>query len=377
MIACLALLLFTNMEVSKSRLESTVRQLSSFSTRNTLSPTCAEAAEWLAGEFRKIPEVQVEKMVHRLPKGSRVPEEMDAVQVVATSLGETKDCIIVGGHLDSLVLGVDPKTGRAPGANDDATGVAIALEMARILAGKKLRNTVKFVAFTGEEQGLLGSKALAKRAKDEKWPIIAVLNNDTVGSTVGHPNKEDRQCIRVFSEEYQGLAGESHQSRELARFIEYCARPIRGSRVKLVYRKDRFGRGGDHSPFVAEGFTAVRFTETYEDFSRQHTGDDLPEKVDWTYVRNVAKVNLAVLLKLVQAGPPPTEVRVDPKQSYDTILRWKGTGVFRVYWRDSASATWQGSMLVDSANEVTVKGINKDHSFFAVGAEGGIPVIAQ
>jgi len=370
-------MLVSQMDISKSRLEYTVRQLSSFATRHTLSLACADAAEWLANQFRSIPGLQVEKMVYRLPKGPRVPEETDAVQVVATMPGETKDCIIVGGHIDSLVIGTDPRSGRAPGANDDATGVSVTLEMARLLAGKKWRNTIKFVAFSGEEQGLLGSKALAKRAKDEGWPVIAVLNNDTVGSPSENADKASRQSVRVFSEEYLGPVGMPHQSRELARFIEYCAQRIRGFRVRLVYRKDRFGRAGDHSPFVAEGFNGVRITETYEDFNRQHTVDDVADRIDWNYLRNVARVNLAALQSLAKAGPPPTEVRYDPKQSYDTLLRWKGDGEYRVYWRDSASPVWQGSLFVGKANEAVVKGVNKDHCIFAVGAEGGIPVLAQ
>lgn len=377
MVESLALLLVLQMDINKSRLENTVRQLSSFATRHTLSPACLDAAEWLAGQFRAIPNLRVEKMVYRLPKGPRVPEEVDAVQVVATLPGESEDCIIVGAHMDSLVIGADPKSGRAPGANDDATGVAVVLEMARMLAGKKHRNTVKFVAFTGEEQGLLGSKALAKRARDERWPVIAVINNDTIGSPSEHADKASKQCVRVFSEEYLGPAGEPHQSRELARYIEYCSQSVRGFRVRLVYRKDRFGRGGDHSPFVAEGFSGVRITETYEDFPRQHTVEDVADRVDWNYLRNVAKVNFAVLQKLAEAGPPPTDVRYDPKQSYDTLLRWKGDGEYRVYWRDSASPVWQGSLFVGRANEAVVKGVNKDHCVFAVGAEGGIPVPAQ
>lgn len=373
----MALLAVSQMDISRDRLENTVRRLSSFVTRNTLSPGCSDAADWLIGQFQSIPGIQVEKMVYRLPKGQRVPEETDAVQVVATLPGETADCIIVAGHMDSLVIGAEPSSGRAPGANDDATGVAVTLEMARLLSGRKWRNTIKFVAFSGEEQGLLGSKALAKRAKEEGWRIVAVLNNDTVGSPSEKADKASRQSVRVFSEEYQGLTGLPHQSRELARYVEFCAQGIRGFRVRLVYRKDRFGRGGDHSPFVAEGFNGVRITETYEDFHRQHTVEDIADRIDWNYLRNVAKVNLAALQNLAKAGPPPTEVRYDPKQAYDTVVRWKGRGEFRVYWRDSASPVWQGSLYVGDAHDALIKGVNKDHCIFAVGAEGGIPVVAE
>ncbi|MEQ1936604.1 MAG: M20/M25/M40 family metallo-hydrolase, partial [Fimbriimonadaceae bacterium] len=159
--------------VDPKRLRATVEKLASFHTRNTLSPGITEAAEWLAGQYRAIPGVTAEVMTYTIPKGRRVPEDKQVVQVVATIKGETDRIVLVGGHLDSLNLQADAVTGRAPGANDDASGVALALECARVLASTKPRNTIKFVGFSGEEQGLNGSRALSKRAKDEAWKLEA------------------------------------------------------------------------------------------------------------------------------------------------------------------------------------------------------------
>lgn len=358
-------------QVSPERLRATVEKLASYNTRNTLSPTLNEAAEWLAGEYRKIPGIQAEVMSYTLPKGRRVPEDKTVVQVVATLPGETDHRILIGGHMDSLNLQVDPVTGRAPGANDDSSGVAVALELARILAPYKWRQTLVFVGFSGEEQGLNGSRALAKRAKEEGWKLDAVLNNDTVGSSSNKAGQKDTGHVRVFSDE---------NDRELARFIEHTVRAnVKGFGIKLVLRKDRFGRGGDHTPFSEEGFPAVRFIEVHEEYTRQHTPDDLPEHMDWKYLANVAKADLASMATLAQADEPPTSVHVKLDQSHDTTLTWKGKpgAKYVVYWRDTASAAWQGAIPVGAVETFTIKKINKDDHYFAVGAENGIPVPAK
>lgn len=360
-------------QIDAARLRATVEKLASFHTRNTLSPTLNDAAEWLAGEFKKIPGVEVELMRYTAPQGRRVPEDTEVVQVVATLKGEDDRIVLVGGHLDSLNLPVDAKTGRAPGANDDASGVALSLELARVMASRKWRHTLMFVGFTGEEQGLIGSRALARRAKAEGWKIDAVLSNDTVGSSSNKAGQKDDMRVRVFSEEKA-----EHASRELARLIEWLNR-TEGFGIKLVLRKDRFGRGGDHSPFNDEGFNAVRFIEVHEEYTRQHTPDDLPEFMDWAYLANVTRANLRAMSALAMAGPPPRNVRIDLRQGHDTRLTWEGEpGVaYTVYWRDTASAVWQGAFPVGAVAEFTAKGINKDDHLFAVGAEGGIPVPAR
>lgn len=362
-------------EVNPAYLKSIVEKLASFQTRNTLSPTLNEAADWVAGEFKKMPGVEVELMEYTVPKGRRVPEPFKAVQVIATIKGESDRIILMGGHLDSLNLEVDAKTGRAPGANDDASGVAATMAVCKTLAGSKPKNTLKFVAFTGEEQGLLGASALAKRAQDEGWKIEAVLNNDTVGSSGNKSGQKDTNQVRVFSEE-----GESHQSREVARWIEWCVRDsMNDFRVKLVLRRDRFGRGGDHTPFVQAGFNGVRFIEVHEEFSRQHTPDDLPEFMDFDYLADVTRANLNCIRPLSMAMPAPTGVRIVRDQGHNTSLKWNSEpGVeYAVYWRDTASTVWERVQVVGVTDTVTIELVNKDDHFFAVGAIGGIPVAAQ
>lgn len=363
--------------IDSQRMKATVEKLTSFHTRNTTSPMLKDSAQWVADEFNKIPGVSAELMTYPLPKSRRVPEDKQVVQVVATIKGEDDRVVLMGGHLDSLNLAVDAATGRAPGANDDASGVAVALELARVMAGQKWKHTLVFVAFTGEEQGLIGSRALARRAKAEGWKLDAVLSNDTVGSSKNKAGQSDTKHVRVFSDE--GSAENPHLSRELARYIEWVVRKnVQGFGIKLVLRKDRFGRGGDHTPFAEEGYNAVRFIEVHEEYSRQHTPDDLPEFMDWTYLGNVAKSNLAAISALANANPSPLDVRIRTTQSLDTTLTWKSVpGVkYTIYWRDTASAVWQGVVEAGETGEKTIKGINKDDHFFAVGA-GGVPTPAK
>lgn len=368
-------------QISSHRLMTTVEKLASFHTRNTLTPGLTEAAEWVAGELRKIPGLEVEVWKYTIQKSRRVPEDKEVVQVIATLRGSESRMIMVGGHLDSLNLQGEPLTAKAPGANDDASGVALTMELARVMATQKWRQTLVFVAFSGEEQGLLGARALALRAKSEGWKIEAMLNNDTVGSSSNKLGQSDRTTVRLFSEE-----SDIHQSRELARCIEWLCRNKLSSPsketffgIKLVMRRDRFGRGGDHTPFSEQGFAAVRFIETHEEYSRQHTPDDLPEFIDPEYLANVTKMNLIAMSALAQAGPPPTDVQVARDQSHHTTLTWKRVeGVkYRVYWRDTASSVWQASREVGEVDRATIEKVNKDDHIFAVGAIGGVPVEAR
>ena len=360
----------------------TVRHLSTaYPTRNTSTPECRAAAEWVAGEMRKIPGLNVELMIYHVEAGRRVPKALDVVQVVATLPGETARRVMIGGHLDTIQLNQDPMTAAAPGANDDASGVAATMEMARVFAARgKPRNTMVFVAFTGEEQGLFGSTALAARAKSEGWTIDALLSNDTIGGGQGAGGERDKGTVRVYSEEPTGEREGAHAGRELARLIEWETRgKIRGFRPRLVFRRDRFQRGGDHTPFNNAGFTAVRLVESIEDLSRQHTPRDTVEGVDSRYLTNVVRVNEIALASLAMAGAPPTEVAYDPKQALSTTLHWKGepSGEYVVYWRETSSPVWQGSLRVGHATTATIPNVNKDDHTFAVGAVGGVPVAVE
>jgi hypothetical protein len=371
-------------QVDPARLRATVEKLASFNTRNTLSPGLFEAAEWLAGEYRKIPKLQVELMRYTIPRGRRVPEDKEVVQVVAVLPGKTDRRLVVGGHMDSLNLQAqDVATGRAPGANDDASGTALALELARVMAPHEWNQTIVFCGFSGEEQGLNGSRALALRAKAEGWKLEAMLNNDIVGSSSNKQGMKDDTQVRLFSDEFDPTPPNPerlpHISRELARLAEWVARrDLKGFKIKLVARRDRFGRGGDHTPFNENGYNAVRFCEIYEEFTRQHNADDLVEYMDFNYLANVTRCNLVTLASLGNAGPAPTGVRYNTRQGHDTTLMWTATpGVrYAVYWRDTSGTAWEGYREVGEVNTATIEKVNKDHHFFAVGAVGGIPIPA-
>ena len=361
-------------EVSKDSLRQTLTHLSTYPTRNTNTPELEKAAEWVASEFKKIPGLRVELMRYDVKKGRRVVADKSVVQVVATLPGESDKKIIVGGHLDTINLTGDPLTAIAPGINDDGSGVALTLECARILSQKRWRNTLVFVAFSGEEQGLFGSGALAERAQKESWKIEAMLNNDTVGASQGPGKLKDKKRVRLYSEE-----STDHNSRELARFIEWETRgKVKGFSPWLVFRKDRFQRGGDHTPFNIKGFNAVRFVEAIEYLTHQHTDKDTLEGIDFDYLANVVRLNLISLSSFASAADAPTNVRYDAKQAHDTIVRWNSQpGVsYRVYWRESSSSVWQGMVEAGEKNEITIKGKNKDDHVFAVGAVGGVPISA-
>ena len=361
-------------EVSKDSLRQTLTHLSTYPTRNTNTPELEKAAEWVASEFKKIPGLRVELMRYDVKKGRRVVADKSVVQVVATLPGESDKKVIVGGHLDTINLTGDPLTAIAPGINDDGSGVALTLECARILSQKRWRNTLVFVAFSGEEQGLFGSGALAERAQKESWKIEAMLNNDTVGASQGPGKFKDKKRVRLYSEE-----STDHNSRELARFIEWETRgKVKGFSPWLVFRKDRFQRGGDHTPFNIKGFNAIRFVEAIEYLTHQHTDKDTLEGIDFDYLANVVRLNLISLSSFASAADAPTNVRYDAKQAHDTIVRWNSQpGVsYRVYWRESSSSVWQGMVEAGEKNEVTIKGKNKDDHVFAVGAVGGVPISA-
>lgn len=368
-----AALLMSNLipDVSEDRLRATLSQLATYPTRNTNTEYCTQSAEWIASEFRKIPGMQVELMKYPVKKGRRIVADKDVFQVVATLPGSNQKRVLMGGHFDTINLGGDPMTVKAPGINDDGSGVAATLECARVMAQGSWKNTLVFVAFSGEEQGLFGSTALAARAVAEKWEIEGLLNNDTIGASQAGKLK-DKKRVRLFSED-----SEKHNGREMARWIEYvCRGKVKGFAPWLVYRKDRFQRGGDHTPFNNAGFNAVRFVEAVEALDRQHTEKDTLDSIDFSYLANVCRVNLVALQGMANAGSAPTSVSYDPKQAHSTIVRWKGApgATYVVYWRSSSSAVWEGSLEVAGANEATIKNVNKDDHVFAVGAVGGVPV---
>src|SRR5687768_6560670 len=320
-------------EIDAGNIEKSIRTLVSFGTRNTLSdqnnPTrgIGAARDWLYAEFSKVAahsggRMTVEKQSYlqeaQPPPRGRVPTPTVITNVVATLRGTqpaaTDRMYVVSGHYDSMCSSATNATCDAPGANDDASGTAAVLEMARVMAKHDFDATIVFMAVAGEEQSLLGSTYFAQQAKLKGLNVDGMFTNDIIGNSLGGNGVRDAGTVRVFSEGVpsdetapeavtrRNVGGENDSpSRQLARFIkETSERYVRGMRVMMIYRRDRYGRGGDHIPFLERGFPAVRFTEPNEDYKHQHQNvrvengvqyGDLPQFVDFKYVANVARVN--------------------------------------------------------------------------------------
>ena len=399
-------------EIDARNIESSIRQLVSFGTRNTLSEQndpkrgIGAARDWLYAEFLKAAEASggrmtVEKQSYEQAKAARIPQPTIVTNIVATLKGtqpESSDRIyVVSGHYDSMCNSPTDAKCDAPGANDDASGTAAVLEMARVMARHQFEATIVFMAVAGEEQSLLGSTYFAEQAKQKNWNIDAMLTNDIIGNTLGGNGVRDRGQVRVFSEGVptnetpaeantrRSVGGENDSaSRQLARFIKETGESyVPQMKVMLVYRRDRYGRGGDHIPFLERGYPAVRFTEVHEDFRHQHQNiriengvqfGDLPEFVDFPYVANVARVNAASLAVLALAPARPKGVTIQSvRLSHDTDLRWEANkepdlAGYEIVWRDTTAATWTNSRAVGNVTSFTMKGMSKDNYFFGVRA---------
>ncbi|HSK74713.1 MAG TPA: M28 family metallopeptidase [Pyrinomonadaceae bacterium] len=400
-------------EVSAQRIENDIRKLASFGTRNTNSeqnnPTrgIGAARDWIFAEFQKISAdcgncLEVEKQTYlqkALPQPrSRVPEAINITNVLATLKGATNPerIYVVSGHYDSMCE--DPADGKcdAPGANDDASGTAAVIEMARVMSKRKFDATIIFMAVAGEEQGLLGARHFAEQAVEKKMDIEAMFTNDIIGGVTTFKNAANRQTVRVFSEGVpsneteaeantrRGVGGENDSaSRQLARFIKETAEIYSPKfSVMMIYRRDRYRRGGDHIPFLERGFTAVRFTETNEDYDHQHQNvgtregkfyGDTPEFVDFEYVADVARINVASLARLALAPARPKNVVITNRLGNDTELKWDaGTesdlASYEIVWRETTSPVWTNSVNVGNVTNHVMKGMSKDNYFFGVRA---------
>jgi hypothetical protein len=397
-------------EIDARNIEATIRKLVSFGTRNTLSEQndpkrgIGAARDWLYAEFLKAAEASngrmtVEKQSFEQAKAARVPEPTILTNVVATLKGsqpEATDRIyVVSGHYDSMCNSPTDAKCDAPGANDDASGTAAVLEMARVMAKYEFDATIVFMVVPGEEQGLLGSTHFAEQAKQKNWNVDAMFTNDIVGNSLGGNGVRDRDHVRVFSEGVQSnetpaeattrrsVGGENDSSsRQLARFIKETGDAfVPQFKVMMIYRRDRYGRGGDHIPFLERGYPAVRFTEVNEEFRHQHQNvrvengvqfGDLPEFVDFGYVANVARVNAASLAALAWApGRPKGVTIVAQRLSNDTELRWDANkepdlAGYEIVWRETTEAVWTDSKPVGNVTSFTMKGMSKDNYFFGV-----------
>jgi Predicted aminopeptidases len=399
-------------EVSAKQIETYIRKLVGFGTRNTNSdqndPTrgIGAARDWIFSEFEKISRecgncltVEKQSFLQEPTPNRRIIQPTTITNVMATLRGTTDPdrIYVVSGHYDSMCGSpVDGKCD-APGANDDASGTAAVIELARVMSKYKFDATIIFLTVAGEEQGLLGSTYFAQQAKEKNLNIEAMLNNDIVGGVTTFKNAANRQTVRVFSEGVpsnetqaeantrRGVGGENDSpSRQLARFIKETA-DIYSPKfsVMMIYRRDRYLRGGDHIPFLERGFTAVRFTETNEDYDHQHQNirtengkfyGDTPEYVDFEYVANVTRINAASLARLALAPARPKNVgMVTTRLGNDTELRWDASDApdiagYEIVWRDTVSPVWTNSINVGNVTSYVIKGMTKDNYFFGVRA---------
>jgi Peptidase family M28 len=398
-------------EVSSKNIEAIVRKLVSFKTRHTLSDTTSTtegigaARNWIKAEMEQYAKasdgrMHVEFDTFTQPAGGRIDKPTVLKNVLAILKGtdpNDKRIYIVSGHYDSRVNDIMDAKSFAPGAVDDASGTAVSMEIARVMAKQSFPATIIFMTVAGEEQGLNGSTNVAKRAKAENWAVDAMLNNDIVGNTHGMENNiKDDRSVRVFSEGIpstiigndKALAaminngGENDSpSRELARYIkEVAERYVSKLDVKLTYRRDRFLRGGDHVPFLQQGFTAVRFTEMNEDFTRQHQSvrvengvdyGDKPDFANYDYIQKVARMNLSVLANLALAPAEPQNVGITTTALTNrSTLKWeapaegKKPAGYYVLMRETISPYWQKKFYV--TDTTTTLDYSKDNYFFAV-----------
>ena len=397
-------------EVSAKNIEATIRKLVSFGTRNTLSEQndpnrgIGAARDWIYGEFVKISKdcggcLDVQKEAFTQPKANRVPEPTTLTNVYGILQGTTDKArtYVVSGHYDSMCTSPTDAKCDAPGANDDASGTAVSLELARVMSKHHFDATIIFMTVPGEEQGLLGATNFAEKAKQSKMNIEAMFTNDIVGGVTSHKDSPNRNKVRVFSEGVpsseteaeantrRSVGGENDStSRQLARYIkEQTDRYLKDFSVWMMYRRDRYLRGGDHIPFLERGFPAVRITESDEDYTHQHQNvrteggifyGDTPDYVDFGYVANVGRVNLIALASLASAPAKPKGVGiVTARLTNDTDLKWDANtdadlAGYEVVWRDTTAAEWTNSQFVGNVTTFTAKGMSKDNYFFGVRA---------
>jgi Peptidase family M28 len=400
-------------DVSARQIQANIEKLVSFGTRSTLSAQgpaamasgrgIGAAREWSKSEFERYSKdcggcLEVKTDSYTQEPGERVAQPTVVTNVYAVLKGtdpeNAKRIVLVTGHYDSRISDNDNVADDAPGANDDASGTAVSLECARVLSKLKFPGTIVFLTVAGEEQGLYGSRHFAKMAKDEGWDLEAVLNNDIVGGDKSP--QQDHSVVRVFSEgvpagateqdlrRLRMLGGESDStSRQLARYMVDVGRTYDlGVKPMMIFRQDRYLRGGDHFSFNQQGFAAVRITEFREDFHHQHQNvrmengiqyGDLPKFVDFDYVSQVARLNAATLASLAAAPAPPANVHLLTKDlENDSTLTWDASpgGLatwYDVLWRATTSPQWEHAQRAGNVTRTTMK-MSKDNVIFAVRA---------
>lgn len=399
--------------VSTDRLESDIRTLAGFGTRHTMSDTVSStrgigaARRWIKSEFEKISEAcggclevyEQRTLVEGDPE-TRIYEDTWVVNVYAVLRGNTHPnrYVIMSGDIDSRASDIRNYEIDAPGANDNATGMAGAIEAARVLSEYEFDNSIIFAGLSGEEQGLYGGRHMAEMANEEGWEIIGVLNNDMIGNIEGVDGVIDNRSFRIFSEPYSSQATERELqlkrfyggendgiSRQLARYIyETTQTYMPEMNPMLIYRLDRFGRGGHHRPFNEAGFAGVRIMEAHENYNRQHQDlrteggieyGDVIEGVNFEYAKKMTAVNAVAMASLAEAPPKPQNVEIGGAVRPSTTLRWEKSDSelvkgYKIYWRPTSAPLWENSRYVGDVSEFTLKGIVIDNYLFGVTAAG-------
>lgn len=388
-----------------AKLRQTVEKLVSFGTRHTLSSATdpkrgiGAARRWAASRFDEIGKgcggcITVDSVADRF-SGPRAPDGVEVVDIlgIQKGSGDPNHVIIIAGHIDSRVSDPMNFTSDAPGANDDASGVALVLEAARILSKEKFSATIVYAALSGEEQGLWGGKLLAATAKARGWQVAAMLNNDIVGNTRGFDGRVVADRVRVFSEgtrasedlptalARRGNGGEDDgPSRALAKAVGRIAKTkTPGFEAFLVRRPDRFSRGGDHTPFLEAGYPAIRFSVGVEHYDHQHQDlriengrvyGDTVDAMDFDYLAKVTALNVATIRALAAAPPAPASLTIAGAVSADTTLNWPavaGAAGYRIHWRRNDRQDWESSTDV-TGTTAELKGVIVDDHFFGISA---------
>jgi len=391
--------------VSPADLRAIDTGLLAFGTRNTFSEQLNDphrgvfaARDWLRAQFEAIAARSGGRMTvtfdeYMQPKTDRTPRAAFISSVIATLKGDDPSgrTYVISSHYDSRNGDGNDILKDAPGADDNGSGVCTVLEAARVMASTRFHGTIVFAAYDGEEQGLFGSGHHASVLHDTGVPVAANLNNDIMGASAGHNGEHSPFEVRLFSEALPlnaavrtvNLVGTENDSpaRELARFVKTTAEAyVAPMKAHLIYRSDRFLRGGDQQSFAAQGFAAVRFVEPHENFDHQHQDvrvahgiqyGDLQRYMDFDFLARVTRMNVAALATLALGPPAPQRVEMLAGElSYTTTLRWSavpGAASYEIVWRDTAAAQWEHARNVGAVTQATIDA-SKDDVLFGVRA---------
>ena len=399
-------------EVSEDRIKADITTLANFGTRHTLSDTISQsrgigaARRWIFNEFQKIAkacegciEVSYQKNYHE-PNGRRIIKPVWINNVVAIQKGTKypNRFVIMSGDIDSRISDPNNYTDDSPGANDNASGMAGTIEAARILSKYSFENSIIYTGLAGEEQGLYGGAGLAKYAQEQGWEIIGIMNNDMIGNIKGVDGVIDNRTFRIFSEPTPANESERARksrrfyggevdgiSRQLARYIHKTVQTFMPEmNPMMIYRLDRFGRGGHHRPFNDVGFAGVRIMEAHENYTQQHQDireengvayGDVVEAVNFGYAKKLTAVNAINLAALAWAPPTVKELGIGGVVEASARFKWSkveedNIAGYKLYWRDTTSPTWDHSRFVGNVGEATLEGIVIDNFFFGIATVG-------